>query len=139
MHRVARKTPEVYEQDFATAPLDFYFDSARFKADDRSVNLEVYFGIPTRDLNYVEGGWKAYGIFRGLALYDEDNKPVYRSTEVMELYTSGPVDTTQIAFVPEMDRLSVAPGTYRLSVQILDTSSDKSQVYNREVVLSPFG
>ena len=141
MHRVARKTPEVYEQDFATAPLDFYFDSARFKADDRSVNLEVYFGIPTRDLNYVEGadGRLTAYLKRGLALYDEDNKPVYRSTEEMELYTSGPVDTTQIAFVPEMDRLSVAPGTYRLSVQILDTSSDKSQVYNREVVLSPFG
>ncbi len=141
MHRVARKTPEIYEQDFATAPLDFYFDSARFKADDRSVNLEVYYGIPTRDLNYVEGadGRLTAYLKRGVALYDEDNKPVYRSSEEMELYTSGPVDTTQIAFVPEMDRLSVAPGTYRLSVQILDTSSDKSQVYNREVVLSPFG
>ena len=141
MHRVARKTPEVYEQDFATAPLVFYYDSARFKADDRSVNLEVYYGIPTRDLNYVEGadGRLTAYLKRGVALYDEDNKPVYRSSEEMELYTSGPVDTTQIAFVPEMDRLSVAPGTYRLSVQILDTSSEKSQVYNREVVLSPYG
>ena len=141
MHRVARKTPEIYVQDFATAPLDFYYDSARFKADDRSVNLEVYYGIPTRDLNYVKGadGRLTAYLKRGVALYDEDNKPVYRSSEEMELYTSGPVDTTQIAFVPEMDRLSAAPGTYRLSVQILDTSSDKSQVYNREVVLSPFG
>ena len=33
----------------------------------------------------------------------------------------------------------MVPGIYRLSVQILDTSSDKSQVYNREVVLSPYG
>ena len=141
MHRVARKTPEMYVQDFATAPLDFFYDSARFKADDRSVKLEVYYGIPTRDLNYVEGadGRLTAYLKRGVALFDEDNKPVYRSSEDMELYTSGPVDTTQIAFVPEMDRLSVAPGTYRLSVQILDTSSDKSQVYNREVVLSPFG
>ena len=140
MHRVARKTPEIYEQDFATAPIDFYIDMARFKGEGRAT-LEVYFGIPTRDLNYVtgaDGRLTAY-LKRGLALYDEDNKPVYRSSEEMELYTSGPVDTTQLAFVPEMDRLSVAPGTYRLSVQILDTSSDKSQVYNREVVLSPFG
>ena len=141
MHRVARKTPEIYVQDFATAPLDFYYDSARFKADDRSVNLEVYYGIPTRDLNYVEGadGRLTAYLKRGVALYDEDNKPVYRSSDDMELYTAGPVDTTQLAFVPEMDRLSVSPGTYRLSVQILDTSSDKSQVYNREVVLAPFG
>lgn len=141
MHRVALKTPEVYEQDFATAPLDFYYDSARFKAEDRSVELEVYYGIPTRELNYIEGagGRLTAYLKRGLALYDEENRPVYRSSENMELSTTEPVDTTQLAFVPEMDRLSVAPGTYRLSVQILDTTSDKSQVYNREVVLAPFG
>ncbi len=86
MHRVARKTPEIYVQDFATAPLDFYYDSARFKADDRSVNLEVYYGIPTRDLNYVKGadGRLTAYLKRGVALYDEDNKPVYRSSEEME-------------------------------------------------------
>ncbi len=140
MRRVARKTPAIYEQDFATAPLDFFYDAARFKADDRSVKLEVYYGIPTRELDYKEGpdGRLTAYLKRGLALHDEDNKPVYRSSEDMELYTSGPIDTTQIAFVPEMDRLSVAPGTYRLSVQILDSSSDKSQVYNREVVLHPY-
>lgn len=141
MHRVASKTPEIYEQDFATAPLDFFYDSASFKADERSVKLEVYYGIPTRDLDYKEGpdGRLTAYVKRGLALHDEDNKPVYRSSEDMELYASGPIDTTQIAFVPEMDRLSVAPGTYRLSVQILDSSSDKSQVYNREVELHPYG
>lgn len=141
MHRVARKTPEIYEQDFATAPLDFFFDAARFKADDRSVKLEVYYGIPTSDLDYMEGpdGRLTAYLKRGLALYNEDNEPVYRSSEDMELYTSGPIDTTQIAFVPAMDRVTAAPGTYRLSVQILDTSMDKSQVYNREVVLHTFG
>lgn len=141
MHRVARKTPEIYEQDFATAPLDFFYDTARFKADDRSVKLEVYYGIPTRDLDYREGldGRLTANVKRGLALYDEDNEPVYRSSEDMELYASGPIDTTQIAFVPAMDRITAAPGTYRLSVQILDASSDKSQVYNRDVVLHSFG
>ena len=141
MHRVARKTPEIYVQDFATAPLDFFYDSARFKADERSVKLEVYYGIPTRDLDYREGpdGRLTANVKRGLALYDEDNEPVYRSSEDMELYASGPIDTTQIAFVPAMDRITAAPGTYRLSVQILDTSMDKSQVYNREVVLHTFG
>ena len=131
----------MYEQDFATAPLDFYYDSARFKAEDRSVELEVYYGIPTRDLTYIEGadGRLTAYLKRGLALYDEENRPVYRSSEDMELYSSAPVDTTQLAFVPEMDRLAVAPGSYRLSVQILDTTSDKSQVYNRDVVLAPFG
>lgn len=141
MQRAARKTPAIYEQDFATAPLDFFYDAARFKADDRSAKLEVYYGIPTRELDYKEGldGRLTAYLKRGLALHDEDNKPVYRSSEDMELYTSGPIDTTQIAFVPAMDRITAAPGTYRLSVQILDTSSEKSQVYNREVVLHPYG
>ena len=89
MHRVARKTPEMYVQDFATAPLDFYYDSARFKADEDSVKLEVYYGIPTGDLDYVEGvdGRLTAYLKRGLALYDQDNKTVYRSSEDMELYT----------------------------------------------------
>ena len=140
MHRVARKTPEVYEQDFATAPLDFFFDVARFKGKGGPA-LEVYFGIPTRDLSYsaASDGRFTANLKRGIALFDEDNRPVFRSSEDMALYSDGPVDTTQLAFVPEMDRLSVAPGTYRLSVQILDASSDKSQVYNREVILSAFG
>ena len=140
MHRVALTTPEVYEQDFAAAPLDFYFDVARFKGEGGPA-LEVYFGIPMRDLSYQEGtdGRYTANLKRGLALYDEENRPAYRSSENMELYSSTPIDTTLLAFVPDIDRLSVEPGTYRLSVQILDTSSDKSQVYNREVVLSSFG
>ena len=139
--RVARKTPEVYEQDFATGSLDFYFDMASFKGEGGGPTLELYFGIPTRDLSYLAGSDGSYTAYlkRGLALYDEENRLVHRSVGDMELYSSRRVDTTELAFVPEMDRFSVAPGTYRLSVQILDTTSDKSQVYDREVVLSPYG
>ena len=91
MRRAARKTPAIYEQDFATAPLDFFYDAARFKADDRSVKLEVYYGIPTRELDYKEGpdGRLTAYLKRGLALHDEDNMPVYRSSEDMELYNVG--------------------------------------------------
>ena len=143
MHRVALKTPEIYEQDFRdSAPLDFFYDSARFKADDRSVKLEVYYGIPTRDLDYKEGpdGRLTAYVKRGLALYDEDNEPVYRSSEDMELYASGPIDTTQIAFVPEMDRIT--DGARYLSAIRADSgrvNRTSPRFTNRDVVLHSFG
>ena len=137
----AAATPSVYRPDFASEPLEFFFDSAQFKGLEGTTILEVYYGVPVGEITIMprkEDKTTAY-LQRGLALYNEENRPLYRSIEDMELDSSGPVDATQLAFVPEMDRLSVAPGAYRLSVQILDKTSDKSQVYNREVVLYPYG
>ena len=141
VNRAVAETPEVYRQDFATTPLDFFFDSARFKAGPRFVNLEVYYGVPTRDISYVttEDGQHIAHLKRGVALFSETDQPVYRSDEEMELYASGNPDTSWNAFVPFMDRISAAPGNYRMRIQILDTSSGKSQVYNQRVSLAAFG
>ena len=141
LNSVAAKTPEVYRPDFATGPLDFYFDSARFRGEEESTDLEAYYGIPTRDLDFVAGdeGRSTAHIKRGIAIYDVDGRSVHRSAEDMELYSEEEADTTQLAFIPELDRVALLPGTYRLSVQILDTSSEKSQVYNQQITLDPFG
>ena len=49
------------------------------------------------------------------------------------------MDTTETAFVPELDRISASPGTYLMSVQVLDQSSYKSQVYRQQVTLFSYG
>ena len=141
VNRAIAKTPEVYRQDFATAPLDFFYDSARFKRDNRSVNLEVYYGVPTGDIAYETGedGRRTARFRRGVALFDEAGGQVYRSDDDMELYASGDPDTMGKAFVPFMDRISTAPGRYRMAVQILDVSSGKSQVYNQRVAITAYG
>ena len=141
VNRVIAKSPEVYRQDFATDPLDFFYDTARFKRNERSVNLEVYYGVPTRDITYVteRDGLNIAHLTRGVALYNADDQRIYRSTEEMELYAAGGPDTSRNAFVPFMDRISVPPGYYRMAVQILDTSSGKSQVYNQRLTLTAYG
>ncbi len=141
VNRAIAKAPEVYRQDFATAPLDFFYDFARFKRSDRTVNLEVYYGVPTRDITYVtdrDGLYTAH-LKRGVALYNADDQQIYRSAEEMELYVEGSSETSRNAFVPFMDRISVRPGNYRMAIQILDVSSGKSQVYNQRVRLTAFG
>ena len=141
VERAIAKSPEIYTQDFATAPLHFFYDTARFKRNDRSVNLEVYYGVPTRDITYVTGkdGQHIAYLTRGVALYNADDQRIYRSAEEMELYGSGSPDTSRNAFIPFLDRISAAPGNYRMAIQILDTSSGKSQVYNQRVRLTAFG
>ena len=136
----AAKTPSVYRPDFATAPLDFFYDSARFKGPDGAVTLEVYFGIPVHELSFRPGeqGKPTAFLKRGFALFDEDRRRVHRSSRDMELYSERPLDTTQLAFVPAMERVSVTPGRYRMDLQILDLTSEKSQVYNQQTRMNSF-
>lgn len=138
--RVRPRTPVLYRPDFATAPLAFFVDAVGFKGARETSALEVYYGIPTWELAYVTGedGRPTARVQRGVALFNEADAPVHRSSGEIELYLEGPADTTRRAFVPELDRIAAPPGTYRMSVQLLDRASGKSQVYNQQVRLLPY-
>lgn len=141
MSRVISRTPDVYRPDFATGPLEFFFDVARFRGGERPVQLEVYIGIPNRDLAFEEGptGGKTARLVHGVALYDREDRPVHRSQTPMELTAEGDADSSRHAYIPEVAVVQADPGTYRLSVQLLDEVSGRSQVYNQELTLLPFG
>lgn len=138
--QLATQTPEVYAPDFASGPLDFYFDTASFKGPSDSTALEVYFGIPVKDLSAELGarGIPMITLKRGVALFDSTNTPVYREDQEMFYTAKGGIDTTSLAFIPELNRSEISPGTYRMSIQILDTVSQKSQVYNQTVTLTDY-
>ncbi|MDA0747197.1 MAG: GWxTD domain-containing protein [bacterium] len=137
MDWVGGRTPVVYRPDFATAPLDFFFDSAGFKGVEGRTDLEVYYGIPAWEISYVpeESGRQVADLTWGVALFNEAGEQVERQSEAIALYSEGAVDTTRRAFVPELAKVSVPPGRYRMAVQVLDTHSGKSQVYNKQVML----
>ena len=137
----AAATPSVYEPDFATTPLEFFFNSAQFKGLDDVPYLEVYYGVPVGEMTFVKGedGRPTAYLKRGVALLDENNRPVFQSSKDMIYYSQGVLDTTETAFVPELDRISASPGTYLMSVQVLDQSSYKSQVYRQQVTLFSYG
>jgi hypothetical protein len=56
----------------------------------------------------------------------------------MVLQAEGDVDTRSGRLIPEMDRIMLAPGNYRVAVQVLDKRSGKSQVYNQTRVIPSF-
>ncbi len=141
VQRAAARTPSTYRPDFATGPLNFFFYSAAFKGEAGETALEIYYGIPTGNLAYVAGeeGGSVARLVRGVAVYDEANRPVHRASQDMVLRGKGVVDTSAGTFIPEMDRVALPPGNYRLAVQVLDRVSGKSQVYKQDRLLQPYG
>ncbi len=138
--RAIASTPSTYSPDFASEPMEFYFDSAQFKGPDGRTDIEIYYGVPVSEMKFLEsqGGDPAAFLKRGVALVDREHGQVYRDVEEMAYYSKGVLDSTKIAFVPELDRLSLPPGKYQMSVQIRDESSHKSQVYKQQVTLSSY-
>ncbi len=132
LKQVAAITPITYRPDFATGALDFYLASSAFRGREGLTTLEIYYGIPTSQLHFVAGqdGARIAQLDRGIVVYNQAGDPVYRTSQEMVLGASGEVDQTPGAYMPEMDRLFLTPGNYRISVQVLDRRSRKSQVYH---------
>ena len=138
--RAIASTPSTYNPDFASEPMEFYFDSAQFRGPDGRTDIEIYYGVPVSEMKFLEspGGDPTAFLKRGVALVDREHGDVYRDVEEMAYYSRAVLDTTKIAFVPELDRLSLPSGLYQMSVQIRDESSHKSQVYRQQVTLPSY-
>ena len=132
LKQVAAITPITYRPDFATGALDFYLASSAFRGQEGLTTLEIYYGIPTAQLLFAPGedGARIAQLDRGIVVYNQAGNPIYRTSQEMVLGASGEVDQTPGAYMPEMDRLFLTPGNYRISVQVLDRRSRKSQVYH---------
>ena len=132
LNQVARQ-PATYRPTFATGPLDFYFYTASFRGDNDKTAMEVYYGIPTRDLTYRDGdAGRLAHLVRGVAVYDDENRPVYRTDDDMVLRASGVVDTSGGTFVPAIDRILLPAGVYRIDVQVMDRNSGRTQIYRED-------
>lgn len=140
LDQMARRVPTLYRPAFVAGPLAYYFDSAGFKGAQDASNLEVYYGIPLWELSYPPGldGKPTARLKNGVALYNDANERVVRRDGEFELFSDVAADTARRAYVPEMFRVSAPPGRYRMSVQVIDTATGRSQVYEQRVVLPSF-
>lgn len=140
LDHVGRRVPTLYRPTFATGPLAYFFDSAGFKGAQDASNLEVYYGIPLWELSFSPGfdGKPTARLKNGVALYNDANERVLRKDGEFELYSDVLADTSRKAYVPEMFRVSAPPGRYRMSVQVIDTGTGRSQVYEQRVVLQSY-
>ena len=140
LDHVGRRVPTLYRPTFATGPLAYFFDSAGFKGAQETSNLEVYYGIPLWELSFPPGfdGKPTARLKNGVALYNDANERVLRRDGEFELFSDVAADTARRAYAPEMLRVSAPPGRYRMSVQVIDTATGRSQVYEQQVVLPSF-
>ncbi len=140
LDQVGRRVPTLYRPAFATGPLAYFFDSAAFKGAQDASNLEVYYGIPVWELDFSPGPDRkpTARLKKGVALYNEANERVLRKDGEFELFSDAPSDTSRKAYVPEMFRVSAPPGRYRMSVQVLEIGTGRSQVYEQQVVLPAY-
>ncbi len=140
LDHVGRRVPALYRPSFATGPLAYFFDSAGFKGAQDASNLEVYYGIPVWELSFSPGtdGKPTSRLKKGVALYNESNERVLRRDGEFELFSEAVADTARQAYVPEMFRVTAPPGRYRMSVQVLEEGTGRSQVYEQHVVLPAY-
>lgn len=133
MAKIAERRPTTYRPDFATGPLNFHFYTAAFRGEDGQTALEIYYGIPTSELAFEKGtsNQTVARLERGFVVYDANGEPVLRHNKEMVYDAQGGVNQGAGALVPEMDRVLLPPGNYRVSLQVLDHTSGKSQVYNQ--------
>lgn len=133
MASMADRRPTTYLPDFATGPMNFHFYTASFRGEDGQTALEVYYGIPTSEMAFVnnEGGQQVAILDRGVAIYNDQGDLVYRQSNELVFGAPGDVEQQANVLVPAMDRIPLPPGNYRVNVQVLDRTSGKSQVYNQ--------
>ena len=87
----------------------------------------------------TEDGAQSVHLERGVAIYDASDREVHRVSHDMPLLVRGDVEKSAGAFIPEMDRVELSPGSYRLAVQVMDRSSGKSQVYSQNRIVKGYG
>lgn len=140
LQQVAVQRPSTYRPDFATGPLDFHFYTAAFRGAEGKTALEVYYGIPASELSFraeMEGVPTAV-LDRGVAVYDSEGRLVHRQNKAMALQSRSDADRAVGAIVPEVDRVLIPPGNYRVVLQVLDRLSGKSQVYQQSRTVPEF-
>lgn len=126
-------TPDTFTPEYAEAPFDFYYSLADFKGRDGKSVLEIYYGIPCTVPNYLpEHNVTQVAVRRQLALLSSLSGKVYRKTA--EVFYKQPGNRTGPEVVlPDVVRLEVPPGAYRLEVKARDRMTGRLGIYRQQV------
>lgn len=130
LNDVVASTPEYFDLPPGIEPLEFYYDVARFRAEEGKTGVEVYYGVPTLEVGIEsENGH----VRRSVVISDDEGEEVFRTRD--DLYFGG-IDSRQLkrgTFVPDVAYLEVPPGTYRMAVHLTDVHSGKWGVYVQDL------
>ncbi|MDA0745729.1 MAG: GWxTD domain-containing protein [bacterium] len=134
---VGVKTPDRYTLPPGIMPLEFYYDTATFRASSGMTKLEVYFGIPLDQVeNRTVDGQDLCEVEWRVALVDQAGEEVYRGMD--QVVFNGMPNAARGTFAPEAMFMRVPPGAYRMAVQLTDVVSGKWNVYQQEVLVPAY-
>ncbi len=132
--------PNYYVPPKNTLPMEFYFNSADFRSErDFQTALEVYVGIPRHQGHYLNDGNRTeIKVDRTVALRNPTTGAVYRSEDKIHFAAKGDVTGERSAFVPDLARMDVPPGRYRMEVKIKDNLSVQHGRYRQDVEIESY-
>ena len=138
--KATQKLPDFYEVPPGVAPLEFYYDTASFRgADGGGAAVEVYFGIPLDLVASEEKDGRDLSDVRMVAALTDATGEVYDRLQTGLVFTAPRSEkVAHGTFAPDMMRFEVAPGDYRLAVQLVDRVSGKWGVYLQDLRVHDF-
>ena len=131
--------PDYYSPRYDEEPIDFWFDHADFRGGDGRSALEIYCGVPNEVAHYADStDVTRMTLRRRVALMPADGGTIYRaSAEVF--YQKVGDHRNRNAFVPDVVRLEVPPGEYRMEVRGEDEVRDRLGIYRKMVNVEAYG
>lgn len=138
--KATRTMPDYYDVPPGTEPLEFYYDTASFRgSDDGDASVEVYFGIPLDLVESEETAGSDLSNVRMVAALTDAKGEVYRRRQTGLVFPALRGEQAERGtFAPDLIRIDVAPGDYRLAVQLVDRISGKWGVYLQDLNVPDF-
>ncbi|MSS72660.1 MAG: GWxTD domain-containing protein [Candidatus Latescibacteria bacterium] len=138
--RASAVTPDYYSPKIDAPPLKFYYDLADFRGKDGHSALEVYFGIPQVIGRYLlEQDSTRMVVDRQVALLNLETGATFRTQSELAFQGAGDLTRQPGAFIPDVARLEVPPGKYRLEVTAKDRQSGRMGTYRQDVGIVSYG
>ena len=137
--RAAASVPDYYRPAKNKAPAKFYYAAADFRGANEKTACEIYLGVPY-GLGYyfAQVDETRLAVERTIALINTQTGWIYRHRAPLHFKTTGDVTAVKGAFVPDVFRLDIPPGSYRLETAIRDLLSTGRGRYRQAMEIEPY-
>ncbi len=137
--RATSVTPDFYAPEDDRPPLDFHYSLADFRGRNNLSLLEIYYGVPVLPGHYIsEENVTRQVLTHHAALISSSLDTVYRKTNEMTYVAEGK-QAGEGLLVPDVLKLNLPQGTYRLEVKSQDRVRGRMGIYQQQVVVESYG
>ena len=136
---VSSAMPERYTLPPGVEPLAFYYDLATFRGKAENTEVEVYYGIAPEQMAVQEVGQLAQiQVERTVVFTDITGEVAHRNVDALPFAWAASSPLKQGTFLPDVAKLEVPSGTYRVAVQLIDQVSGKWGIYQQAVTVPAY-